>query len=195
MAAAADWPAEKHNRPMHRLRKKHSQHLNTPPADAGKLLREQSMRSGLAAGGVACCTMMALWVALGMVFDRYFPWFSVPLGYVVGQAVQRRGHGIEWPFPVAAAALTGAGAFIGAFLVALYLTGREFSTPALSLVDEISWHTLSVFTTRNFGVDGVIYMVFAALLAAFYAPRRLNRQEAVAIRRWREARGRPWRKQ
>lgn len=173
---------------MHRLRQRHSRHLDTPPADAGRLQREQSLKGALLAGGVAVAAMMALWVAVAMIFDRYFPWYSIVQGYIVGHAARRFGRGIDWRFPAVAAAITMAGAFAGSFLVALFLTGREFGTGALELVGEISWHTVSVFAARNFGIDGIIYMGFAAVVAAFYATRRLNRQEAVALRRQRERR-------
>jgi hypothetical protein len=121
-----------------------------------------------------------------MVFDRYFPWYSMLQGVLIGHVMRRYGRGVEWPFPAVAALITSVAAFAGSFLVALFLTGREFRTGALELVDEISWHTLQVFAARNFGSDGVIYMVFAAALAAFFAGRRLNRQEAIALRRLRE---------
>lgn len=173
---------------MHRLNQRHSRHLHTLPADAGRLEREQTFTGALLAGGVAIAAMMALWVAVAMLFDRYFPWYSIVQGYIVGHAVRRFGRGVDWRFPAVAAAIAMAGAFVGSFLVALFLTGREFRTGALELVDEISWHTVSVFATRNFGIDGIIYMGFAAVLAAFLASRRLNRQEAVALRRRRERR-------
>lgn len=173
---------------MQRLKKRHSRNLHAPPADAGKLLGEQSLKNAALAGAVAIVAMMASWVALAAIFDRYFPWYPIVQGYIVGHAVRRFGHGVEWPFPVLAASITAAGAFLGSFLVALFLTGREFRTGALELVDEISWHTVSVFAVRNFGADGIIYMSFAAVLAAFYASRRLNRQEAVALRRLSERR-------
>ncbi|HZW59535.1 MAG TPA: hypothetical protein VFE85_04510 [Woeseiaceae bacterium] len=171
---------------MYRLKKPHSRHLDAPPADAGRLLREQSPGRAWLAGAGALVLVLAAWVAVSMLFDRYFPWYSMLQGLVIGLAVQRHGRGLDWRFPGVAALLTAVAAFAGAFLVALFLTGREFRTGALALVDEISWHTVSVFAIRNFGVDGVIYMLFAAAVAAFYAPRRLSRQEAVALRRYRE---------
>lgn len=126
---------------------------------------------------------MLLWVYVAMLFDRYFPWVSIVQGLFTGLAMQRFGRGLDWRFPLAAAGLTAFAAIVGSFLVALYLTGREFGTGALALVDEISAHTISTFLTRDFGVVGYIYMTFAAALAAFFANRRLLTGEAAALRR------------
>ncbi|MDZ7769529.1 MAG: hypothetical protein U5K38_10855 [Woeseiaceae bacterium] len=173
---------------MHRLRKRHSSRPdpNTPPVDAGLLLREQSLQGAAVAGGVAVLLTIALWVALALVFDRYFPWFSVVQGFVVGRAIQRYGRGLHWSYPVLAGALTCVAAFAGSFIVALFLTSREFYTPVLTLVGEISLHTIRVFVLQNFQTVEIIYMLFAATLAAFYSGRRLSREEAVALRRMRE---------
>lgn len=173
---------------MHRLRKRHSRrpNPNTPPVDAGLLLREQSLQGAAVAGGMAVLLTIALWVALALVFDRYFPWFSVVQGFVVGRAIQRHGRGIHWSYPALAGALTCIAAFVGSFTVALFLTSREFYTPVLTLVGEISLHTVRVFVLQNFQTAEIIYMLFAATLAAFYSGRRLSREEAVALRRQRE---------
>lgn len=138
------------------------------------------------AGGVAVLLTIALWVALAFVFDRYFPWFSVVQGFIVGRVIQRYGRGIHWSYPVLAGALTCLAAFVGSFTVALFLTSREFYTPVLALVGEISLHTIRVFVLNNFQTAEIIYMIFAAALAAFYSGRRLSREEAVALRRLRE---------
>jgi hypothetical protein len=172
-----------------RLKRRHSgRHAATgrPAIDGRSLVDGQNLSSAAAAGVAAVAIGAALWVALAMVFDRYFPWFSVFQGVMIGRAVQRAGNGIEWPFPALAAALASAAAFIGSFCVALFLTGREFRTGALPLVQEISWHTVATFAVKNFAVVGVIYMIMAAIVAAFYSTRRLNRQEAIALRRFRE---------
>lgn len=173
---------------MHRLRKRHSAHPNpnTPPVDAGLLLSEQSLKGAGAAGSVAVLVTIALWVALALVFDRYFPWFSVLQGFVIGRAIQRYGRGVHWPYPALAGALTCVAAFVGSFVVALFLTSREFYTPVLTLAGDISIHTIRVFVLQNFQTAEIIYMVFAAMVAAFYSSRRLSREEAVALRRLRE---------
>lgn len=173
---------------MHRLRKRHSSRPdpNTPPVDASLLLREQSPQGAAVAGGAAVLLTITLWVALALVSDRYFPWFSIVQGFVIGRAIQHYGRGIHWTYPVLTAALTCVAAFAGSFTVALFLTSREFYTPVLTLAGEISPHTIRVFVLNNFQADEIIYMFFAAMLAAFNSIRRLSREEAIALRRLRE---------
>lgn len=153
------------------------------PAAAAQLLAAQNFARGAAFASVAAVAAMLLWVYLAMLFDRYFPWVSIVQGFVIGLAMQRFGQGLDWRFPAAAAALTAAAAYLGSFLVALFLTGREFGTGALALVDEISLHTIATFLARDFGAVGHIYLVFAAALAAFLANRRLLSGEAAVLRR------------
>ena len=154
-----------------------------PPVDGGRILAEQDFRRGLLAALAAAVAAMAAWVWIGMLFDRYFPWVSMLQGMLIGLAMRRFGRGVDPGFAVAAAVIAAFAAAAGSFLNALFLTGREFGTGALELVDEISLYTLHTFFTREFGVVGLIYLSFAAVLAAFYANRRLKRGEAAALRR------------
>ncbi|MBT8085009.1 MAG: hypothetical protein HKP32_09650 [Woeseia sp.] len=153
------------------------------PSSAASLLAHQNFGRGVATSIIVAIVAMILWVAVSLLFDRYFPWVSMLQGIAVGIAMQRLGRGLDWRFPLAAAIITALAAVEGSFLVALFLTGREFDTGALTLVDEISMHTVKTFLGREFGVVGSIYMLFAAALAAFYANRRLLPGEAVALRR------------
>jgi len=155
----------------------------SPPADGRALLAAQDFSRGLVAAAVAAVAGIALWVWAGMLFDRYFPWVSMLQGMLIGLSMRRFGRGVEPRFPVAAALVAAAAAVLGSFVNALFLTGREFGTGVLALVDEISWYTVTTFLERDFGVVGLIYMFFAAALAAFYANRRLRRGEAAALRR------------
>ncbi|MDZ7645216.1 MAG: hypothetical protein U5K76_14055 [Woeseiaceae bacterium] len=157
------------------------------PVDAARLLAAQRAGAGIVAGAVAACVAMAGWVYLAMLFDRYFPWFSVVQGWFIGLAMRRIGRGLDWRAPAAGAVISALAAVLGSFLVALFLTGREFGTGALELVDEISLHTVTTFLARDFGVVGLIYLGFAAVLGAFYANRHLDPRETVALHRYRRA--------
>lgn len=154
-----------------------------PPADGRQLLAEQDLRRGTLAALAAAVVAMALWVWAGMLFDRHFPWVSMLQGILIGLAMRRFGRGVDRVYPAVAAAVAAVAAPAGSFLNALFLTGREFGTGALELVDEISLYTVNTFLVREFGVLGLIYLLFAAALAAFYANRRLRRGEAAALRR------------
>jgi hypothetical protein len=151
--------------------------------NAEALLAGQRLASGVLYSALAAALAIALWIYVALLFDKYFPWISILQGIAIGLVMRRFGRGLDWRFPLAAAGLTAIAAALGSFLVALFLTGREFGTGALGLINEISGHTVGVFYTRDFGTIGVIYMCFAAVLAAFYANRRLHRNEAIALRR------------
>ncbi|MGB5245328.1 MAG: hypothetical protein WBN34_02180 [Woeseia sp.] len=153
------------------------------PATAAKLLAAQNFSRGTVGAILAAVMTIVLWVFIAMVFDRYFPWVSMLQGIVIGIAMQRGGSGLDWRFPTTAAVTTAIAAVAGSFFVALFLTGREFNTGALALVDEISLYTVETFLLRDFGTVGLIYMAFAAALAAFFANRRLLAGEAAALRR------------
>ena len=157
-----------------------------PAPEPQRILAQQNLGRGILAALLMTVLAVALWVYLALLFDKYFPWVSMLQGILIGIAMQRGGRGIDWPFPVAAAVITALGAALGSFVVALFLTGREFGTGALELINEISTHTVGTFYTRNFGIIGVIYMLFAASLAAFFANRRLRTAESVALRRYRQ---------
>lgn len=169
---------------IYRLRQKHApRDADRQPTDALRLLGDQSIRSALMGGCLAAAILIFLWVAAGLLFDQFFPWFSLLIGFFVGRAVQHFGRGIDWRFPVIAALLTIIAAFLGSFLCALFLTAREFETGVFALLGDVSWHTLATFASREFGIVGSIYALMAASIAAFFAQRRLSRDEAIALRK------------
>ena len=45
---------------------------------------------------------------------------------------------------------------------------------------------MSTFATNNFGAVGTVYAGMAAVLAAFFAQRKLDRDERIALRKHRE---------
>lgn len=159
-----------------------------PPEDSlERLLARQDLGRGASGALVIGLLGIAAWVYASLLFDKYYPWGSILLGWLIGLAVQRYGRGVDYRFPLLAAAVTLPAGVFGSFVIALFLTGREFGMNPLELVNEISLHTVRTFLVRDFGTIGVIYLAFAAVLAAFFAKRRLRRNEAIALRRWRES--------
>ncbi len=171
-----------------RLKKKHAADPERSVANVNvqALLDEQSMSRATLGALLALIILNAMWVYFSLLFDRFYPWGSIIQGFMIGRAVRHFGNGIHWKFPLLAAALAVAGALTGSFVVSLNLTAREFSTSALSLLSEVSWYTIETFMTRDFGRVGFIYAVTAAVLAAFFANRRLDQYEEVALRKGRE---------
>ena len=155
--------------------------------DIDRLIGEQSLRGAVLGALLAWLLLNVVWVYGCLLFDRFFPWFSIVQGFFIGRAVQHYGRGLDWRFPLLAGGIAVLAAFAGSFLSALFLTGREFDTSVLTLAGEISWHTVSTFATNEFAIVGTIYAGMAAALAGFFAGRRLDRYEAVALRKHREA--------
>lgn len=177
--------------PILRLRKRHSgtDALARASMDPAALIASQSLRGAAWGALLAALLLNVLWVGSALAFDRFFPWFSIVQGFFIGRAVRRYGAGFDWRFPLLAAGIAFLAAVTGSFVSALNLTGREFGTGALPLIAEISWHTIRTFLTREFGAVGTVYGLFGAALAAFYSRRALSREEASALRAWREAKG------
>ena len=166
-----------------RLEQKFSQNLDrpAPDIDAQALLDEQSLQCGLLGALLALVILNTVWVYSALLFDRFYPWGSIVQGFLIGRAVRHFGRGINWRFPLLAASITILAALTGSFVASLNLTAREFSTSALSLLSEVSWYTIETFFTRDFGVVGCIYAVTGALLAVFFANRRLDWQQELAL--------------
>ena len=175
---------------MLRLRKKHAPDPKRSVAkiDVQALLDEQTLSHAVLGALFALLILNAMWTWSSLLLDRFYPWGSIVQGFMIGRAVRHFGHGINWRFPVLAAAVAAGGALTGSFISSLNLTAREFSTSALSLVSEVSWHTIETFVTRDFGLVGLIYAVTAAVLAAFFARRRLDQYEEVALQKYKDAR-------
>jgi len=152
------------------------------------MFEQQSLRKAVYGALLALLILNAMWTYSSLLFDRFYPWGSIVQGFLVGRAVRHFGQGINWRFSLLAAAFALLGAFSGSFISSLNLTAREFSVGALALIPEISWHTITTFLTRDFGVVGLIYAVTAAFLAAFFAKRRLDQYEEVALQKYRGTR-------
>ena len=135
-----------------RLKKKHTSLSDNDynQVDALDVIREQSISSAMISAFMALVIMNILWVFISMIFDRFFPWFSLLQGIIIGISVKKFGRGIDWRFPIIASTFAIIAAITGNFLSALNLTGREFYTGALPLIIEISWFTVKTFFIKEF---------------------------------------------
>lgn len=171
-----------------RLRKKHG--TGTPRdatvADGERLLEAQSLRTALVAGVVAVAIFCVLWVALTALIDRVFPWITVLLGAMVGFAVQRAGRGIDWHYPVLAAALALFGAVLANIVLAASTTADIFDTSTLRILKAVTSMTWPVFFDEVMTAADGFYAAVAAALAAFLANRRLSRSQYYALRLMRD---------
>ena len=157
------------------------------PEDGLRLVNAQSLRNALVGGLIAIIVFCVLWSMLSALVDRFFPWLALLLGLLVGRVVQRAGRGVDWRFPVLAAVLAIFGSLAGNIVVAATFTAAEFDTGTLTILGAVTSMTWPVFFTEVLTPADFVYGLFSAWIAAFFANRRLNRAEYLALRRWREA--------
>jgi hypothetical protein len=170
-----------------RLRKRHGsgQRKDVVAADGECLVRAQSLRYALFAGLITIIVFCALWVALSSLANRIFPWMTVLLGAMLGFAVRRAGHGVDWRFPVLAALLALLGALLGNVVIAASYTAETFDTGTLQILQAVTSMTWPVFFDEVLTVADGFYAGLAAGLAAFLANRHLTRPQYHALRLWR----------
>jgi len=170
-----------------RLRKKHGtgEPSGATAADGERLVRSQSLGNAFTAGIVAIVVYCLLWILLSSLLNRVFPWMTVLLGGLVGAALRRAGRGVDWRFPVLAAALALGGSVVSNIVVAASYTAETFGTGTLDILGAVTAMTWPVFFDEVWNVADTFYAVVAAAIAAFLANRRLSRSEFYALRVYR----------
>ena len=179
--------AEPHHQVL-RLRKKHApgRHEQPVAADGERLLRAQSVGHALLAGLVAVVLFAVTWSMLTAALGRIFPWMTLLLGVLVGFAVRRAGHGLDWRFPCLGGVLAFLGSIFAKIVIAAGTTAGEFDIGTLTVLRSVTTMTWPVFFDEAMTTADWVFAVFAALIAAFYANRRLNRREYQALRIYQE---------
>lgn len=170
-----------------RLPKRHSGTVsNSEPADGGQLASEQSLRNAVFAGLIVIIIFSILWAMLSTLISRVFPWMTLVLGVLVGLAVRRAGRGLDWRFAVLAATLAAIGALLSNIVVAAAFTAHILESDTITVLKAVTAMTWPVFFDEAMSWADLVYGVFAAAIAAFYANRRLGRAEYLALRQWQE---------
>ena len=172
------------------MRKRHTpkERVTLGAADGRKLEESQSFRDALVGGLIAVILFSILWAMLSTLLNRIFPWMTVVLGILVGLIVRRAGRGVDWRFPIMAAVLTIAGALAGNVVVAASFTAEALEASTFDVLRAVTSMTWPVFFEEVVSAADIVYAIFGAAMAAFYANRRLTRAEYHALRRWREER-------
>ncbi|MDH3546063.1 MAG: hypothetical protein OEN22_03140 [Gammaproteobacteria bacterium] len=175
-----------------RLQKQHTptRKIDVESGDGARLVRAQSVRQAIFGGLIAVILFSILWVMLSTLVDRVFPWLTIALGLLIGLVMRRAGQGLDWRFPLLAAVMTVIGALVGNVVVAAAFTAQEFETGTLQILRAVTTMTWPVFFAEVISVADVIYALFGAAIAAFYAKRRLTRAEYLALRIWQQEQGR-----
>lgn len=168
------------------LRKKHEPKVRRAPtpADARLLLEAQSVRGAISASLIVIIGFSVLWAMLSVLIDRIFPWMTVIMGIIIGLAVRRAGHGLDWRFPLIAAVCALLGSLGGNIVVAAAFTAPELGTDTLTVLSAVTVMTWPVFFDEVMTPADLIFALVSATVAAFYANRRLTRAEYLALRTW-----------
>jgi hypothetical protein len=169
---------------MFRLKQKHTQKRGErlPPADGRKLLAEQSVLRGFLGTLAVALLLCWAWALFSMATDRVFPWFSILMGALIGIAMQRFGRGLDWRFPVMAAVIAGAAAYLGNLMIGVLETGRYIEADTMNVLGGLSADTMRNFFRNTVGPIDHIYAFSACGVAAFFANRRLKRHEVLGLR-------------
>ncbi len=172
-----------------RLRKKHLPKARREPTaeDARRLLAAQSVRNAVVASLITVILFSILWSMLSTLVGSIYPWMTLIQGMLIGLAVRRAGLGLDWRFPTIAALFAAAGALVGNIVVAAAFTAPELGTTTLNVLRNLTALTWPVFFDEVMTPADLVFALFAAALAAFYANRRLNRDQNLALRIWEDA--------
>ena len=135
---------------------------------------------------IAILAFSVLWATLSTALDRVFPWMTVVQGLFIGLAIRRAGRGLDWRFPVIAAVAAVAGALVGNIIVAAAFTANELGTGTLTVLGAASDFTWPVFFDEVMTAADAIYALAAAGVAAYFANRRLSRDEYASYRAWQD---------
>ena len=173
------------------LRKRHESKVRRAPtpADARLLLKAQSVRGAISASLIVIIGFSVLWAMLSVLIDRIFPWMTVIMGIIIGLAVRRAGHGLDWRFPLIAAVCALLGSLGGNIVVAAAFTAPELGTDTLTVLSAVTVMTWPVFFDEVMTPADLIFALVSATVAAFYANRRLTRAEYLALRTWEDVDG------
>ena len=168
------------------LRKRHDPKVSRAPTPAGAklLLEAQSVRGAISASLIVIIVFSVLWSMLSVLIDRIFPWMTVIMGIIIGLAVRRAGHGLDWRFPLIAAIFALLGSLGGNIVVAAAFTAPELGTDTLTVLSAVTVMTWPVCFDEVMTPADLIFAFVSATAAAFCANRRLTRAEYLALRTW-----------
>ena len=138
-------------------------------------------------GGIVTILIFTmLWLLLTRAAGRVFPWATVVLGLALGRVVQRAGRGVDWRFPVLAAAMAVIGSLFANVIIAAANTAESMGLGIFEILSAVTAMTWPVFFDEVLTAAAYIYAGIAAVLAAYFANRRLSRSEYRALRLYRE---------
>jgi hypothetical protein len=169
-----------------RLRKKHlpKNKRESTPEEGRRLLEAQSVRNAITASLITVIVFSILWSMISTLIGSIYPWMAMIMGILVGIAVRRAGFGLDWRFPLIAAVFAMIGALVGNIVVAAAFTAPQLGTDTFTVLRSLTAFTWPVFFDEVMTPADLVFALFAAGLAAFFATRRLSREQYMSIRLW-----------
>lgn len=167
-----------------RLRKKHTptDAAEVSAEDGVRLVNAQSMRNALVASLICVVVFSILWVILTRLTGRVFPWMTVLLGFMTGYAVRHAGRGVDVRFPILAGTVALLGSLAANIVVAASNKAEMLGVGTLEVLRSVTLMTWPVYFEEVITAADYIFALTAAVVAAFYANRKLSRAEYRAIR-------------
>lgn len=171
-----------------RLPKRHAPGIDEKPdPDLGRRLEAaQSMRNAVTMGLIVVVVFAILWGVVTALTGRVWPWFTTLLGFALGYAIRYVGKGLDWRFPALAAGLAILGSLLGNVVISAAYTAGELDTSTLTILSRATQMTWPVFFDEVLTGADYVFALIAAVIAAYYANRRLTRRQYFALRQWRE---------
>lgn len=160
--------------------------MQVSTVDGRRLVEAQSIRNAVTIALIVIVIFSILLISISSLTNRVFPWLTTVLGFILGHAVRLAGRGTDWRFPLVAAAAAILGSLFANVAVAASVTAEGFGVGTLDVLRAVTSMTWPVFFDEVLTIADAIFAVVAAALAAFYANRRLTRQQYHALRLWRE---------
>jgi hypothetical protein len=169
-----------------RLRKKHQSKVEREPTqeDAHRLFAAQSVRNAIMASLITVILFSVLWAMFSVLMGSIYPWMTLLFGMLLGLAIRRAGLGLDWRFPVLAAAFALLGSLAANIVVAAAFTAPLLETTTLAVLTNLTVMTWPVFFDEVMTPADLVFAMFSAGIAAFYANRRLTRAQYLALRTW-----------
>ena len=111
---------------------------------------------------------------------------TILLGVALGLSIRRAGKGIDWRFPLLAAILALFGALMANIFVSAVIQANEMDIGIFQVLRSVTILTWRDFFSEVMTPADLVFGLFAAAIAAFYASPKLSRQEFLALRLWQQ---------
>lgn len=180
--------ASNENNDLLRLRQKHAPADNSGVSalDGRRILAAQSPRSAIVAALITITIFSIFWAAVSELVGRVWPWMTILLGVALGLSIRRAGKGIDWRFPLLAAILALFGALMANIFVSAVIQANEMDIGTFQVLRSVTILTWRDFFSEVMTPADLVFGLFAAAIAAFYASPKLSRQEFLALRLWQQ---------